>query len=88
MLSSWAKLYRVFARCAALVVTAEENVCCEELCAKMAAAVDGDALVVSGWQETPLKAAMATCGDIWDAKWRAINYLGGKMWRSEAAGWF
>ncbi|TNN48025.1 Telomere-associated protein RIF1 [Liparis tanakae] len=46
MLSSWAKLYTVFARCSALVVTAEENVCCEELCAKMAAAIDRDALMV------------------------------------------
>uniref|UniRef100_A0A3B3UKG9 Replication timing regulatory factor 1 n=1 Tax=Poecilia latipinna TaxID=48699 RepID=A0A3B3UKG9_9TELE len=35
LLSSWSKLYRVFARCAALVVTAEENICCEELCVKM-----------------------------------------------------
>uniref|UniRef100_A0A3Q2PGF3 Replication timing regulatory factor 1 n=1 Tax=Fundulus heteroclitus TaxID=8078 RepID=A0A3Q2PGF3_FUNHE len=42
MLSSWSKLYRVFARCSALVVTAEENICCEELCVKMAAAVDGE----------------------------------------------
>ncbi|KAK9537265.1 hypothetical protein VZT92_004898 [Zoarces viviparus] len=46
MLSSWSKLYKVFARCSALVVTAEENVCCEELCAKMTAAIDRDALVV------------------------------------------
>ncbi|XP_034041756.1 telomere-associated protein RIF1 [Thalassophryne amazonica] len=44
MLSTWAKLYRVFARCSALVVTAEENVCCEELCAKMAAAINKDHL--------------------------------------------
>ncbi|XP_059198916.1 telomere-associated protein RIF1 [Centropristis striata] len=44
MLSSWSRLYRVFARCSALVVTAEENVCCEELCAKMAAAIDREAL--------------------------------------------
>ncbi|XP_047226741.1 telomere-associated protein RIF1 isoform X2 [Girardinichthys multiradiatus] len=46
MLSSWLKLYRVFARCSALVVTAEENICCEELCVKMAAAVDREALMV------------------------------------------
>uniref|UniRef100_I3K7T6 Replication timing regulatory factor 1 n=1 Tax=Oreochromis niloticus TaxID=8128 RepID=I3K7T6_ORENI len=32
MLSSWSKLYKVFACCSALVVTAEENICCEELC--------------------------------------------------------
>ncbi|XP_075967063.1 telomere-associated protein RIF1 isoform X2 [Anarhichas minor] len=46
MLSSWSKLYKVFARCSALVVTAEENICCEELCAKMTAAIDRDALEV------------------------------------------
>ncbi|XP_078118689.1 telomere-associated protein RIF1 isoform X2 [Sander vitreus] len=46
MLSSWSKLYKVFARCSALVVTAEENICCEELCGKMAAAIDRDALMV------------------------------------------
>nr|XP_046260003.1 telomere-associated protein RIF1 isoform X2 [Scatophagus argus] len=46
MLSMWSKLYKVFARCSALVVTAEENICCEELCAKMMAAVDREALMV------------------------------------------
>ncbi|KAM8857999.1 telomere-associated protein RIF1 [Synchiropus picturatus] len=42
MLSAWAKMYKVFARCSALVVTAEENICCEELCAKMAPSLDKD----------------------------------------------
>uniref|UniRef100_A0A7N6FFZ1 Telomere-associated protein Rif1 N-terminal domain-containing protein n=1 Tax=Anabas testudineus TaxID=64144 RepID=A0A7N6FFZ1_ANATE len=42
MLSAWSKLYKVFARCSALVVTAEENICCEEFCAKMAASIDKD----------------------------------------------
>ncbi|XP_067372207.1 telomere-associated protein RIF1 isoform X2 [Channa argus] len=46
MLSAWSKLYKVFARCSALVVTAEENICCEELCAKMTASIDRDALKV------------------------------------------
>ncbi|KAG7453450.1 telomere-associated protein RIF1 [Solea senegalensis] len=46
MLSTWSKLYKVFARCSALVVTAEENICCEELCAKITASVDKDVLVV------------------------------------------
>ncbi|XP_029968033.1 telomere-associated protein RIF1-like [Salarias fasciatus] len=44
MLLSWSRLYRVFDRCSALVVTAEENICCEELSAKMAAALDPEAL--------------------------------------------
>ncbi|KAK5860714.1 hypothetical protein PBY51_022175 [Eleginops maclovinus] len=46
MLSSWSKLYRVFARCSALVVTAEENICCEELCVKMSTVIDRDALMI------------------------------------------
>lgn len=51
MLSTWSKLYKVFARCSALVVTAEENICCEELCAKMAASINREALMVSRWEE-------------------------------------
>lgn len=47
MLCTWSKLYKVFARCSALVATAEENICCEELCAKMTAAIDRKALMVS-----------------------------------------
>uniref|UniRef100_A0A8K9UKV4 Replication timing regulatory factor 1 n=1 Tax=Oncorhynchus mykiss TaxID=8022 RepID=A0A8K9UKV4_ONCMY len=31
LLGTWCRLYKVFARCSALVATAEENVCCEEL---------------------------------------------------------
>ncbi|XP_033900775.3 telomere-associated protein RIF1-like isoform X1 [Acipenser ruthenus] len=44
LLRTWAELYRVFARCAALVATAEENVCCEELCVKMTPVLGNDAL--------------------------------------------
>ncbi|XP_077435975.1 telomere-associated protein RIF1 isoform X2 [Vanacampus margaritifer] len=46
MLSTWSKLYKAFARCSALVVTAEENICCEELCFKMAATLDRNVLTV------------------------------------------
>ncbi|XP_071211462.1 telomere-associated protein RIF1 isoform X1 [Salvelinus alpinus] len=46
MLGTWCRLYKVFARCSALVATAEENVCCEELCVKMAAILDRKALKV------------------------------------------
>ncbi|KAJ6660833.1 hypothetical protein lerEdw1_017459 [Lerista edwardsae] len=35
LLRSWSELYRSFARCASLVATAEDNLCCEELCAKI-----------------------------------------------------
>ncbi|KAG7463900.1 hypothetical protein MATL_G00181560 [Megalops atlanticus] len=44
LLSTWSRLYKSFARCSALVATAEENVCCEELCGKMAAALHSQAL--------------------------------------------
>jgi len=47
LLLTWSKLYKVFARCSALVPTAEENICCEELCARMAAVVNAEALTVS-----------------------------------------
>lgn len=47
MLSTWSKLYKVFARCSALVVTVEENICCEELCTKMVAALNKEALMVN-----------------------------------------
>uniref|UniRef100_A0A8C5AFH4 Replication timing regulatory factor 1 n=1 Tax=Gadus morhua TaxID=8049 RepID=A0A8C5AFH4_GADMO len=46
LLSTWSKLYRVFARCSALVLTAEENVSCEELCVRMAAFLNVDTLVM------------------------------------------
>lgn len=46
MLSTWSKLYKVFARCSSLVTTTEENICCEELCAKMAAVLNKEALSV------------------------------------------
>ncbi|XP_074403929.1 telomere-associated protein RIF1 isoform X2 [Zonotrichia albicollis] len=42
LLRSWAELYRALARCAALVPTAEENLCCEELCAKILAGLEGE----------------------------------------------
>ncbi|XP_006880878.1 PREDICTED: telomere-associated protein RIF1 [Elephantulus edwardii] len=35
LLRTWSELYRTFSRCAALVATAEENLCCEELCSKI-----------------------------------------------------
>ncbi|XP_056611122.1 telomere-associated protein RIF1 isoform X2 [Triplophysa dalaica] len=44
MMSTWSKLYKAFARCSALVATAEENVCCEELCAKISASLDNESL--------------------------------------------
>uniref|UniRef100_A0AAY4C421 Telomere-associated protein Rif1 N-terminal domain-containing protein n=1 Tax=Denticeps clupeoides TaxID=299321 RepID=A0AAY4C421_9TELE len=46
MISTWSRLYIAFARCAALVATAEENVCCEELCSKMAVVLDSAVLSV------------------------------------------
>ncbi|XP_051023090.1 telomere-associated protein RIF1 [Acomys russatus] len=44
LLKTWSELYRAFARCAALVATAEENLCCEELSSKMTCTLEGEAL--------------------------------------------
>ncbi|MBN3325458.1 RIF1 protein, partial [Atractosteus spatula] len=44
LLRTWSELYRTFARCSALVATVEENVCCEELCTKMASGLEKEAL--------------------------------------------
>ncbi|XP_053127523.1 telomere-associated protein RIF1 isoform X2 [Hemicordylus capensis] len=42
LLRSWSDLYRAFARCASLVATAEDNLCCEELCAKITSGLEGE----------------------------------------------
>ncbi|XP_036851781.2 telomere-associated protein RIF1 isoform X2 [Manis javanica] len=39
---TWSKLYRAFARCAALVATAEENLCCEELASKIISSLEDE----------------------------------------------
>ncbi|XP_077009912.1 telomere-associated protein RIF1 isoform X2 [Tamandua tetradactyla] len=44
LLRTWSELYRAFARCAALVATAEENLCCEELSSKIMSSLEDDAL--------------------------------------------
>ncbi|XP_032713649.1 LOW QUALITY PROTEIN: telomere-associated protein RIF1 [Lontra canadensis] len=40
LLRTWSELYRAFARCAALVATAEENLCCEELSSKIMSSLE------------------------------------------------
>ncbi|XP_029461321.1 telomere-associated protein RIF1 isoform X2 [Rhinatrema bivittatum] len=45
LLRTWSELYRAFARCADLVSTTEENVCCEELCAKILHGIEDEALI-------------------------------------------
>ncbi|XP_032266482.1 telomere-associated protein RIF1 isoform X3 [Phoca vitulina] len=40
LLRTWSELYRAFARCAALVATAEENLCCEELASKIMSSLE------------------------------------------------
>ncbi|KAB1279200.1 Telomere-associated protein RIF1 [Camelus dromedarius] len=40
LLKTWSELYRTFARCAALVATAEENLCCEELSSKIMSSLE------------------------------------------------
>ncbi|XP_053838727.1 telomere-associated protein RIF1 isoform X1 [Vidua macroura] len=63
LLRSWSDLYRAFARCAALVATAEENLCCEELCAKIIAGLEGETPVVFPMLEglTHLVSVMVDC---------------------------
>ncbi|KAL0625933.1 Telomere-associated protein RIF1 [Plecturocebus cupreus] len=42
LLKTWSELYRTFARCAALVATAEENLCCEELSSKIMSSLEDE----------------------------------------------
>ncbi|NWI86778.1 RIF1 protein, partial [Pitta sordida] len=60
---SWSDLYRAFARCAALVATAEENLCCEELCAKILSGLEGETPVVFSMLEglTHIVSVMVDC---------------------------
>ncbi|XP_031226071.1 telomere-associated protein RIF1 isoform X2 [Mastomys coucha] len=44
LLKTWSELYRTFTRCAALVATAEENLCCEELSSKIMCSLEDEAL--------------------------------------------
>ncbi|XP_055973543.1 telomere-associated protein RIF1 isoform X2 [Sorex fumeus] len=44
LLKTWSELYRAFARCAALVATAEENLCCEELSSKIMSSLEDENL--------------------------------------------
>ncbi|XP_014104607.1 PREDICTED: telomere-associated protein RIF1 [Pseudopodoces humilis] len=63
LLRSWSDLYRAFARCAALVATAEENLCCEELCAKIISGLEGETPVEFSMLEglTHLVSVMVDC---------------------------
>ncbi|XP_008116050.2 telomere-associated protein RIF1 isoform X1 [Anolis carolinensis] len=42
LLRSWSELYRAFARCALLVATAEDNLYCDELCAKIISGIEDE----------------------------------------------
>ncbi|XP_052038433.1 telomere-associated protein RIF1 isoform X2 [Apodemus sylvaticus] len=44
LLKTWSELYRAFSRCSALVATAEENLCCEELSSKIICNLEDEAL--------------------------------------------
>ncbi|XP_077978726.1 uncharacterized protein LOC144434145 [Glandiceps talaboti] len=45
LLKTWSELYHTFARCAALVATAEANLCCEDLCVRILSVTDEDTLM-------------------------------------------
>ncbi|XP_031969774.1 telomere-associated protein RIF1 isoform X1 [Corvus moneduloides] len=63
LLRTWSDLYRAFARCAALVATAEENLCCEEICAKIISGLEGETPVMFFMLEglTHLVSVMVDC---------------------------
>ncbi|XP_032301821.1 telomere-associated protein RIF1 isoform X1 [Coturnix japonica] len=63
LLRAWSDLYRAFARCAALVATAEENLCCDELCAKIISGLEGETPVMSAMLDglTHVVAVMVDC---------------------------
>ncbi|KAG8548635.1 hypothetical protein GDO81_024767, partial [Engystomops pustulosus] len=46
LMRSWSELYKAFSRCAALVTTTDENVCCEELCSRILAGLGDQTLVL------------------------------------------
>ncbi|XP_028663921.2 telomere-associated protein RIF1 [Erpetoichthys calabaricus] len=47
LLKTWSEFYKTFARCSELVATAEENICCEELCAKIMQGLENNDLLNS-----------------------------------------
>ncbi|NXT24048.1 RIF1 protein, partial [Syrrhaptes paradoxus] len=63
LLRTWSDLYRAFARCAALVATAEENLCCEELCAKIISGLEGETPVTLSVMDglTRIMSVMVDC---------------------------
>ncbi|XP_061860797.1 telomere-associated protein RIF1 isoform X2 [Colius striatus] len=63
LLRMWSDLYRAFARCAALVATAEENLCCEELCAKIISGLEGETPVMFSMMDglTHIVSVMVDC---------------------------
>ncbi|XP_074766335.1 telomere-associated protein RIF1 isoform X2 [Athene noctua] len=63
LLRTWSDLYRAFARCAALVATAEENLCCEELCAKIISGLEGETPVMFSMMDglTHILSVMVDC---------------------------
>ncbi|NWQ96360.1 RIF1 protein, partial [Burhinus bistriatus] len=63
LLRTWSDLYRAFARCAALVATAEENLCCEELCAKIISGLEGETPVMFSMMDglTHIISVMVDC---------------------------
>ncbi|XP_069838795.1 telomere-associated protein RIF1 isoform X2 [Dendropsophus ebraccatus] len=44
LMRTWSELYKTFSRCAALVTTTDENLCCEELCSRILAGLAEQAL--------------------------------------------
>ncbi|NXD72448.1 RIF1 protein, partial [Eolophus roseicapillus] len=77
LLRTWSDLYRAFARCAALVATAEENLCCEELCAKIMSGLEGETPLMISMMEglTHILSVMVDCINFapYDTKYQPKN---------------
>uniref|UniRef100_A0A8B9EYU2 Replication timing regulatory factor 1 n=1 Tax=Amazona collaria TaxID=241587 RepID=A0A8B9EYU2_9PSIT len=75
LLRAWSDLYRAFARCAALVATAEENLCCEELCAKIISGLEGEHSNLLWMLLTHILSVMADCINFapYDTKYQPKN---------------
>ncbi|KAK2108947.1 DNA-binding protein rif1 [Saguinus oedipus] len=77
LLRTWSELYTTFARCAALVATAEENLCCEELSSKMMSSLEDEDFSYSVHlldQNIPAYIYVVVDGSLDNFVERVINY--------------
>ncbi|KAH0621388.1 hypothetical protein JD844_022632 [Phrynosoma platyrhinos] len=77
LLRSWSELYRAFARCALLVATAEDNLCCEELCAKIISGIEDETQINQSMLDglSHITSVMVDCINFapYDTKYQSSN---------------